>query len=411
MFIIKVPNKLKEIIVDLPPSKSISNRLLMLNALSLSPKTINNLADCDDTIVMKNVLTSCGNDFNIGAAGTAMRFLTAYFSIKNGEWHLTGDQRMQQRPIKSLVETINKIGGQIEYSENKGFPPLHIFGKELKGGNVEIDGNISSQYISALLMIAPLMTNGIKINLKGKIISTPYIKMTLSLMKQFGIDAKWKDDTIVVPSGEYIPVSTTVESDWSAVSYWFEIVALSKEVPHIYLKGLENISIQGDSVVRTLFNQFGVESEFTEKGLLLYKGGNITNYFQYDFTYNPDLVPTIAVTCAFLDIPFFLTGLQSLLIKETNRILALSNELRKFGFDIQTNNKNNLFWNGGKIEKQPNICLNSYNDHRMIMSFAPALVKTEPYKVENPTVVTKSYPNFWEDLKQIGITNTISPAT
>ena len=398
MLITKSPEKLNNITVDLPASKSISNRLLILNALSNSPYPIKNLSDCDDTIVLQKILNSNENRFDIGTAGTAMRFLTAYLSTIVGEWHLTGDNRMKQRPISILVEAINNLGGRIEYTENEGFPPLRIFGTALQGGEVEIQGNVSSQYISALLMIAPTMQKGVKIIIKGKISSIPYIYMTLSLMKQFGIDYSWGKNIIYVPACEYIPIQTTVESDWSAASYWFEIVALSKDKHTIFLKGLEKNSIQGDAIISDFFNRLGVKSSFTENGLRLERSGSAVKYFRQDFTNYPDLAQTIAVTCAFLNIPFTLTGLETLKIKETDRITALTTELRKFGFDIKTNNSDNLFWNGTKIEKQSNICLNSYNDHRMVMSFAPAALKTEPFEIDNPDVVLKSYPGFWEDL-------------
>ena len=387
--------------IDLPASKSISNRLLILNAISNSEHSIDNLSNCDDTMVLKKALCSNLKIIDVGRAGTAMRFLTAYLSTSEGEWYLTGDKRMKQRPIDILVDAINNLGGHVEYAEKKGFPPLHIFGKKLRGGAIEVDGQISSQFISALLMIAPTMKNGLSIKIIGKNSSFPYINMTLSLMKEFGINYSFKENVIFVPHCIYTPHPTIVESDWSAASYWFEIMALCRNELIIYLKGLEKHSIQGDSVVASLFNLLGVKSKFIENKLKLEKSGHIVTHFNFDFTNSPDLVQTIAVTCAFLNVPFNLAGLHTLKFKETDRIAALKTELRKFGFDVKSNDKDNLFWNGKKIEKQSNINVKTYNDHRMAMSFAPAIFRTDNFEIENPKVVTKSYPKFWQDFSEV----------
>ena len=387
--------------INLPSSKSISNRLLILNALSENPQQIENLSDCDDTQVLFQALNLNDNQFDMDGAGTSMRFLTAYLSIKSGEWFLTGNERMKQRPIGILVNAINKLGGHIECSEKEGFPPLKILGKNLIGGEIELAGDVSSQYLSALLMIAPLMQKGLTISLKGKITSKPYIQMTLSLMKKFGVDFKFKKNVIQVSQGNYKPVSMKVESDWSAASYWFEIMALSKGDIVINLKGLDKNSLQGDSIVTELFKNFGVQSKFNSQGLELKKKGSVVKSFNYDFTNIPDLTQTFAVTCAFLDIPFRFTGLSTLKIKETDRISALVNELRKFGFDVKSNNQDNLFWDGSRIEKQPDICVKTYNDHRMVMAFAPVIFKTEPFEIDNAEVVRKSYPGFWEEMKKV----------
>lgn len=383
--------------INLPPSKSISNRLLILNALSNSPNKIENLSDCDDTKVLLQALNSIDNQFDIGASGSAMRFLTAYLSIKSGEWILTGNDRMKQRPIGILADAIKNLGGRIEYIDKEGFPPLKIFGNKLNGGEIELSGDVSSQYLSALLMIAPTMRKELTIYLKGKITSEPYIRMTLALMKKFGIDFIWKGNKIRITPSDYKPVPAKVESDWSAASYWYEMMALSNSKSVIYLNGLEECSLQGDSIVFDLFKQFGVQSDFTSQGLRLEKRGNILKNFNYDFANNPDLAQTFAVTCAFLDIPFQFTGLHTLKIKETDRISALVNELRKFGFNIKSNNLDNLWWDGSKTEKQSNICVQTYNDHRMAMAFAPAMLKTEPFEIENREVVSKSYPGYWRE--------------
>jgi len=387
--------------INLPASKSISNRALILNALSYCPYSINNLSDCNDTKVLFDALVSNENKFDIEGTGTAMRFLTAYFSKIVGEWYITGDARMKQRPIGVLVDAINRLGGRIEYTENEGYPPLKIFGSALVGGEIEIEGDTSSQFISSLLMIAPTMEKGLTLNIKGKIISKPYINMTLALMKKFGVAFSWKGNVINVPPDSYIPIPIMVESDWSAASYWFEIMALSNDNNIFYLKGLEKNSIQGDSIVVELFKQFGVMSKFSHHGLKLEKNGTNIKKFRYDFSDNPDLTQTFAVTCAFLNIPFIFTGLQTLKIKESDRISALTNELRKFGYDVKNNNSDSLWWDGTKIEKQKNIQVETYNDHRMALAFAPALLKTDPFEIINPNIVMKSYPSFWDDFKKV----------
>ena len=401
--LIKAPQKLNAVDVFLPSSKSISNRLLILNALSYSPYPIKNLSESDDTNAMFKVLNSNTNNFDVGAAGTSMRFLTAYLSKIMGEWTITGSERMKQRPIKILVDALNNLGGKIDYLEKEGYPPLKISGSALTGGELELAGDVSSQYISALLMIAPEMENGLTLRLKGKITSAPYIQLTLKLMEQFGVKSKWNNDTIIIPPSVYKPTSTKVEADWSAASYWFEIMALSSGDSAICLKGLNKYSFQGDAVVAKLFNQLGVQSKFTSQGLQLTKTKSKVKNFKYDFTNEPDLAQTFAVTCAFLDIPFHLTGLHTLTIKETDRISALVHELSKFGFNIKTNGSDNIFWEGDKTTPQSDIKIDTYKDHRMCMAFAPAVLKTQQLTINDYMVVTKSYPKFWEDLEKAGI--------
>jgi 3-phosphoshikimate 1-carboxyvinyltransferase len=383
-------------------SKSISNRLLILNALSDSPFLIQNLSECDDTNVLLQILNSNSNKFDVGTAGSSMRFLTAYLSKIVGEWYLTGNIRMKQRPIGILVDAINKLGGHIEYAEKEGFPPLKIFGSALVGGEIELDSDISSQFVSALLMIGPSMQKGLIIKLMGFVTSEPYIQMTLSLMKKFGIKYKWENNVIQVLPCEYHPVPITVEGDWSSSAYWFEIVALSSENSTVLLKGLEQKSIQGDAKVLKLFKYLGVHGNFSSDGLHLEKRGTIVKNFKYDFRNFPDLAQTFAVTCTFLGIPFIFIGLHTLKIKETDRISALVNELRKFGFDIKSNNFDNLYWDGTKIEKHSNIIVETCNDHRKAMSFAPVAKKKKKLVIKNTEIVTKSYPEYWKDLKKIG---------
>ena len=308
--------------INLPSSKSISNRALILNALAYSPYEVKNVSDCDDTRVMIKALDSNDSTFDIGAAGTSMRFLTAFLSKTVGEWIITGSERMKQRPIKLLVDALNSLGARIEYVENEGFPPLRIFGSAMMGGEIRLNGGVSSQYISALMMIAPYMQNGLKILLEGNVISVPYIRMTMSMMKEYGVNVTFENNIIDIQPQQYNPIEYTVESDWSAASYWYEVLSLVGN-GQIFLKGLYKNSTQGDSKVAELFTQLGVETVYQPNGVLLSATGNYCTEFQYDFIDQPDLAQTFAVTCCMLHIPFHFKGVQSLKIKETNRVAAL----------------------------------------------------------------------------------------
>src|SRR5665647_367079 len=317
--------------ISLPASKSISNRALILDALSYSPYDIENLADCDDTNVLVSALDSNSTTFDIGAAGTTMRFLTAFLSKTVGEWVITGSERMKQRPIKLLVDALNGLGARIEYLENDGYPPLKIVGSALVGGEIHLKGNVSSQYISALMMIAPCMLKGLKIVLEGKIISRPYINMTMQMMDEYGIDVDFLGNVIKIEPQEYQPIPYKVESDWSAASYWYEILSLVGK-GGVFLKGLGENSYQGDSKGADLFEQLGVKTSYMEDGVLLSPNGELTTRMEYDFTDEPDLTQTFAVTCCLKGIPFKFSGLETLKIKETDRIAALINELAKLGY-------------------------------------------------------------------------------
>lgn len=388
--------------VKLPASKSICNRALILNALSYSPYDIQNLSDCDDTEVMVKALNSNERDFDIKAAGTAMRFLTAFLSKVVGEWTITGTERMKNRPIKILVDALNALGAKIEYMEKEGYPPLRIFGSALQGGEISLAGGVSSQYISALLMIAPLMENGLTLHLEGNIISMPYINLTLQLMAQYGVKAEWNGSTIKVRPQEYNPIPFTVESDWSAASYWYAMMALSRNA-EIELLGLFKNSLQGDSAGAKLFAQLGVGTTFTERGVLLRRNGNSVKKLNYNFVNEPDLAQTFVVACVLMNTPFRFTGLQSLKIKETDRIEALKTELRKLGYLLTDSNDSILEWNGERCEPEEHPVIATYEDHRMAMAFAPAaLVRPEGIEIADPEVVSKSYPHFWEDLKAAG---------
>lgn len=428
--------------IQLPASKSISNRALIIHALGKGDCLPENLSDCDDTRVMVKALTEGGDTIDILAAGTAMRFLTAYFSITPGQRILTGTARMQQRPIQLLVDALRQLGADIAYTNREGFPPLRIRGKEpnncelknckqenceqennkqevCKQENYEqevcekgkkeslcseltLQGNVSSQYISALLMIGPMLPHGLTLHLSGNIISRPYIDLTLQLMGEFGAKAEWtSESTITVHPQPYHSVPFTVESDWSAASYWYEMAALSEEA-EIELTGLFPNSYQGDSRGRELFSQLGVETAFTPHGVKLTKSGQRVERMEADLVDIPDLAQTFVVTCALLNIPFRFTGLQSLKIKETDRITALRNELRKLGYAIEEENDSVLYWNGERCEAEVSPLIATYEDHRMAMAFAPAALCCPSVRIAHPHVVSKSYPRYWDDLRQAG---------
>lgn len=388
--------------IQLPASKSISNRALIINALAESNCIPDNLSDCDDTRVMIKALTQDEETIDIMAAGTAMRFLTAYLSVTPGERIITGTTRMQQRPIQILVNALRELGAEINYINNEGFPPLRIKGTELKENEITLKGNVSSQYISALLMIAPALKNGLVLHLSGEIISRPYINLTLQLMQDFGAKAAWtSSDSISVAPQPYTSIPFTVESDWSAASYWYQIAALSPKT-EIELLGLFRNSYQGDSRGAEVFSRLGITTEFTTKGVKLKKTGKAPKRLEEDFIDIPDLAQTFVVTCALMNIPFRFTGLQSLKIKETDRIAALRNELKKLGYLIEEENDSVLMWNGERCKPEETPVIATYEDHRMAMAFAPAIICHPTMQIADPQVVTKSYPGYWKDLKQAG---------
>jgi len=387
--------------IDLPASKSISNRAMILNALSGSKYSIENLSNSDDTNVMVDAFKSKSKLFDIGAAGTSMRFLTAYFSRIPGERIITGTKRMQERPINVLVEALNTLGAKVEYVNEKGFPPLRIKGSALEGGEIFLSGSISSQFISALLMIAPTMKNGLIIHLENEIISAPYIKLTLRMMEQFGVKSEWEGNTIRIFPEEYKPIQFKVESDWSAASYWYSIAALCDDA-RIELKGLQKDSGQGDSKVAELFTDLGIGTEFTDTGIVISKNGRKVKKLFHNFVNEPDLAQTFVVTCCMMNVPFLFTGLQSLKIKETDRIEALKTEMRKFGYVIKDSDNSILEWDGEMVDAENNPVISTYEDHRMAMAFAPISIKLGDVVISEPNVVTKSYRDFWKDLTAAG---------
>jgi len=389
--------------VVLPSSKSIANRALIIHALSYSPFPIDNLSDSDDTRVMEQVFQSNSNVFDIGHAGTAMRFLTAFLSQIVGEWTITGSERMKQRPIGILVEALNKLGARIEYLENDGFPPLRIFGSHLKGCVLELDGSVSSQYISALLMIAPTIENGLTLRLKNTITSKSYIEMTLKLMKRFGIESVWQGNEIKIAEQRYKPVPFSVEADWSGASYWYQRAVMAEE-PDLELPGLFSESLQGDAGIARWFEELGIDTIATPIGSRIVKNGRqLPNYLQLNFIENPDVAQTFAVLCVMKQIPFHFSGLETLKIKETNRIAALQDELAKFGAKLTEPAHGELMWDGLlSADKQDIPNIETYHDHRMALAFAPACMSYGSVAILDPMVITKSYPGYWSDLQKVG---------
>jgi len=397
--------------VQLPASKSISNRALIIHALSGSDVLPENLSDCDDTEVIVNALKDNPYEINIKAAGTAMRFMTAYLATRNGEEHvITGTERMKHRPIHILVDALRHLGADIDYMGEEGYPPLRIRGRQLEGGQLEVPGNVSSQFISALLLIGPCLRDGLTLRLTGDLISRPYIDLTLWMMCEFGANADWSAfDTITVAGKPYAQRSYFIENDWSAASYWYEMIALSKkEDNEIRLEGLMDGSKQGDSSVRYIFSLLGVKTTFktTKEGVpttvTLRNNGRCVPRLEYDFINSPDLTQTIVVCCMMLGVPFHFRGLSTLKIKETDRIKALKTEARKLGFVLHDKNDSELYWDGERCEPQVDAAIDTYEDHRMALAFAPAALRLNHLCINNPQVVSKSYPKYWEHLKAAG---------
>ena len=395
--------------IKLPASKSISNRALIIYALSGGEHVPTNLSDCDDTAVVINALKSTDEVIDVKAAGTAMRFLSAYLSLTPGERVITGSERMKHRPIGILVDALRALGADIEYAGEEGFPPLRIKGHQLEGGQLEIPGNVSSQFISALLLIGPMLKNGLQLTLQGEIISRPYIDLTLWVMGNFGAQASWMDNTTIeVKPQPYVNKPYVIENDWSAASYWYEMVALfGDSMPEVRLNGLMDSSRQGDSIIKYIFSLLGVKTSFSTDPntgetftTLKHKIGGV-QHLDFDFINCPDLAQTVVVTCCALGVSFHFTGLASLKIKETDRIEALKNELRKMGFLIRSVNDSELIWDHGRCEPTFDA-IDTYEDHRMAMSFAPLAIVHPHLCVNHPEVVSKSYPHFWSDLRQAG---------
>ena len=388
--------------IGITGSKSETNRLLLLQALYPN-LNIENLSNSDDAEVMQKGLSISNGEVDIHHAGTAMRFLTSYFASQEGkEVVLTGSSRMKQRPIKILVDALRALGAHIDYVENEGYPPLKIKGKRLKENTVSLPANISSQYISSLCLIAPSLEKGLQIELVGKITSVPYIKMTLALLEQIGILTKFENNTISIqPKTKVEPATLVVESDWSAASYFYSLVALAEVGTEIKLSSYKENSLQGDSVLSEIYKSFGVETRFAENAILLTKTTNHKlETLNLKLDNAPDIAQTIAVSCFGLGMGCHLTGLHTLPIKETDRLAAMKTELEKFGAQVKIDEESLTLLPTTTIKKD--VAIDTYNDHRMAMAFAPLALKTE-FFVNDAGVVSKSYPDFWSDMKLVGL--------
>jgi len=395
----------------LPGSKSISNRVLIIKALSGLIFDIENLSDSDDTTHLKDALESYSDNsvIDVGHAGTDMRFLTAFLSLKHGNYELTGSERLQQRPIKDLVDVLRSLGADITYKNNEGYPPLYIKGKQLTGGKVEINGNVSSQFISALLLVAPYFTNGLEINIITELVSKPYVNMTIEIMREFGAMVEWRDNIIKVSPTPYSynKKSYMVESDWSAVSYYYSLIAMSSINTNLSIKHLFKNSLQADSACVSIYQNFGVSTIFYENEVVISKTSKSqTKLLELDFIECPDIAQTVVCSCVGLKMPFVFKGLQTLKVKETDRIIALQNECKKFGIELNVTT-NSIEWGGEtSINNIISDSIATYNDHRMAMSFAPLCLLVQNVTIENAEVVSKSYPEFWQHLKSIGVNST-----
>tara|TARA_R110002050_G_scaffold290260_3_gene443841 strand:- start:7690 stop:8907 length:1218 start_codon:yes stop_codon:yes gene_type:complete len=397
------PHTILDVPIVLPASKSISNRLLIIKSLS-DEGVITNLSTAQDTQILAKLLREMPATFNVGHAGTAFRFLTAYLAITHGTHILTGSSRMKQRPIGILVDALRKLGAEITYIEKEGFPPLKITGKPLDGGLIEIESGTSSQYISALMLIAPKLKNGLKIILSGDVVSKPYLEMTAQLMRQCGVSVNYDSDIITIPNSSYHFSLIKVEYDWSAVAFWYEMVVFGR-LAHLYIQGLKLNSLQGDAKVVSLFETIGVKSEFDENGLhLSYVKSDLNQNKTLDFKETPDLVQPFLATIGFLNAKKELTGTHTLQFKETDRLKAMKNELAKFGIQIKGDHNSVELVSGWDGVKRSCVNINTYQDHRMAMAFAAFSLCTDELEIENPDVVEKSYPNFWNELEKLGFT-------
>jgi len=390
--------------ITITGSKSESNRLLLLQAL-YPEIDITNLSNSDDSQLMQKALCSNDEVIDIHHAGTAMRFLTAYFSVQPGrEIVITGSKRMKERPIRILVHALTELGADIEYMENTGFPPLKIKGKDFKGGQVTMNANVSSQYISALLLIAPKLKKGIELTLKGNITSSPYILMTLRLLEEIGVNTSFKNNIIKVDSFDkkIDKRSLFVESDWSSASYFYSIIALSKVGTELELSYFKEHSLQGDSSLAKIYEGFGVQTEFRKDSIILTKINSIDSdlIIELDLANSPDIAQTIVVTCFGLGLECKLTGLHTLKIKETDRLVSLKTELENLGGQVKITGDSLHLYKSSNIVKD--VAISTYNDHRMAMAFAPLALKTSLF-IKDSNVVSKSYPDFWKDLESIGI--------
>ncbi len=389
--------------IYIPSSKSISNRVLIIHSLSGSASAIDNLSESDDTRLLQLALENSDRTKNINHAGTAMRFLIAYYATGNREVILTGSERMKERPVGPLVDVLRELGTGITYLEKEGYPPLKVSGGLKQGGVVHISGGVSSQFISALMMIGPVLNGGLDIILEGEVVSTTYIDMTLEIMRQCGVMALHKERKIIIPCTPYRMQRFSVESDWSAASYWYQIAAFLTG-SEIILPWLTGRSLQGDAAIVELFRKIGVITTFRqEKAVLRSEKAEMPDKIEYDFNGCPDLVQTCAATLCALGIRFRFSGTRTLRVKETDRINALQIELNKLGFVLDADPGGEwMEWNGSRCEPETDPVIDTYHDHRMAMAFAPLAIPFEKITIDDPMVVTKSYPGFWADIQKAG---------
>jgi len=383
--------------IALPASKSISNRILVIRALSARPFDIENLSRADDTLIMQRALERNDIITDVGPAGTAMRFLTAYYASQPGEKVLTGSERMKQRPIATLVDALRQLGAHITYLENEGFPPLHIEGRRLKGGEIKVAGDISSQFITALMLIGPTLPQPLVIDIQGDPLSRPYITMTQSLMVRCGAQVEVAGNKIIVKPGRYRSGVFTVEQDWSSAAFWMAFAALSRK-SKLVLSGLAEDSIQGDRSAVALFENFGVISRFTARGLEIEKNSRLPAGESWNFRDHPDLVQPAAMTATGLGLAFRFDGLDNLRLKETDRIAALQRELAKMEKDNSVNG-HSLSLAKGKPDS-PQTAFEAHGDHRMVMSLAALSLVFPQITIHDPMVVAKSYPGFWKEVER-----------
>jgi len=402
--------------VTMPFSKSIVNRLMVIYHLSGGKNISGICTDSSDTVVMQNLLIKINDksinpeiitEINVGNAGTVMRFLTAVLAVTPGKWLITGSKRMQLRPVKPLTDALKKLGADLTFTNNPGYPPVQIIGNpNLKARKVQLNAGISSQFISALMMLGPVLKGGIEIELLGEIISASYIRMTQSLMQKVGAEINFVGNKVKIEERKYdeFDFSSMVEPDWSAAAFWYQVVAFSPNA-RIVLKGLLAESVQGDSVLPAIYENLGVKSVFTENGLLLTKSGEpALTVFNYDFTECPDLAQAVIVTCAAVGIKGHFTGLKTLRVKETDRIAALQNELNKLGYGVEVVD-DQIFLKGTLSKNksdQSSVIVKCYDDHRMAMSFATLALLRNDIILDEPEVVKKSYPGFWKDMEMAG---------
>ena len=388
--------------IDLESSKSISNRLLIIKELSKTKFEIQNLSNARDTKILFEILSNykTRKDLNCEDAGTALRFIIAFLATREGIWRVSGSKRMHERPVKPLIDCLKDLGTEIKYLENKGFPPIEIKSKKLKSKKLSLAGDISSQFISALLLVAPTIENGLTLEITSKVLSKPYIAMTLGLMSEFGIGHSWKNNVIKVKQQNYLAKNIKVENDWSAASFWYSFLALSKsgeiKIPNLYAS-----SLQGDSVLSSIYLKLGIKTEFNEDSIILNKTKNVAKELELDLSNHPDLA---IVTCCGLGIKAHLMGLESLKVKESNRLKCIKQELRKFNISCEIDSTSIKIKENQNIV-QPISLIKCHNDHRIAMSIAPLCMKVDSIKFDNKEVVNKSYPKFWEDIDRVSKNN------